>query len=86
VFRVEVTPGHMVMRITPKGHPEEIGFEEDFSTFKDRFQAGELTARRLNPIKGIAYLLWGMPHLGGGPDACHMRHAMARHRPEAGQR
>jgi TRAP-type C4-dicarboxylate transport system substrate-binding protein len=45
VFRVEVTPGHMVMRITPKGHPEEIGFEEDFSTFKDRFQAADLTGR-----------------------------------------
>jgi len=40
VFRAVVTPGRLVIYVSSKGKPEEIGFEEDYSVFKDRIIIG----------------------------------------------
>jgi len=47
VFRADITPGHMVLWVSSKGKPEEVGLEADYSTFKDRIDIdnGGITGR-----------------------------------------
>jgi hypothetical protein len=54
VFRAVVTPGHLIIYVSSKGKPEEIGLEEDYSVFKDRIDInnGEITGRSKVNAKG----------------------------------
>ena len=66
VFRAVVTPGHLVIYLSSKGKPEEIGLEEDYSVFKDRIIIGNGSARFKVDAKGNLHFSDAKP--SGGDD------------------
>jgi TRAP-type C4-dicarboxylate transport system substrate-binding protein len=66
-FRVEITPGHMVLWVTRPGETEEISVEGDFSTYRDRMDFnGDFTARWELDADGS--LRFSDVRTGGGED------------------